>query len=274
MRQWTFYLFLSFCFFLFIGNQIAQSQVRAGVIPPGAHAINPGINLTLVSVFQDTAVGVDMDCDVIPDFEFRLIRGEVILDGTNYIFLKVNNPSFEICADTLSGSIRTVDYYNASDSLNCMDGNSWSNDTIYILGDFGGFGSSGPSAVSGLYFAYRNGGQLGWIRVTFNLVDVGGINTITFSLTEYINYCNPNGIDEIKNRTSLEIFPNPTTNRLVQLKFSEEINKVELFNLIGEKLKIISNSKSEIVLPEAKGFYFVKVSDRRGRYSIKKVVSN
>ena len=67
MRQWTFYLFLSFCFFLFIGNQIAQSQVRAGVIPPGAYAINPGINLTVVSVFQDTAVGVDMDCDVIPD---------------------------------------------------------------------------------------------------------------------------------------------------------------------------------------------------------------
>lgn len=274
MRQSSYYLFLTLCFLLCVGNQIAQSQVRAGVIPPGAYAFNPGINLTVVSVFQDTTAGVDMDCDVIPDFEFQLIRGEVAVDGTNYIFLRVNNPSFEICADTLSGTIHIADYFNVTDPIDCIDGYSWANDTIYILGEFGGFGAFGPSAVSGLYFAYRNGGQIGWMRVTFNLVDVGGINTITFSLTEYINYCNPNEIDELKNQTNLEIFPNPTSDCLVKLKFSEEINQVELYNLLGEKVKFISNNKSEILLPEARGFYFVKVSDRKGRFSIKKIVSN
>ncbi len=274
MRLSSYNLFLTLCLLLCIGNQVAQSQVRAGVIPPGAYAVNPGINLTVVNVFQDTTVAVDMNCDVIPDFEFQLIKGDVAVDGTNYIFLRVNNPSFEICSDTLSGTIRIVDYFNATDILNCIGGYSWANDSIYILGEFGGFGVFGPSAVSSLYFAYRNGGHIGWMRVTFDLVDGGGINTITFLLTEYINYCNPNEIDELKNETNLEIFPNPTSDCLVKLKFSEDINQVELYNLLGEKVKYILNKKSEILLPEAKGFYFVKVSDRKGRFSIKKIVSN
>lgn len=274
MKKSTLYLLFTLCFFFGVRNQSAQSQVRAGVIPPGAYAFNPGINLTVVSVFEDTTVSVDMNCDVTPDFTFQLIRGDIAVDGTNYIFLRVNNPLFEICADTLSGTIRIVDYFNVTDLIDCIDGYSWANDSIYILGDFGGFGPFGPSAASGLFFAYRSGGQIGWMRVTFNLVDVGGINTITFSLTDYINYCNSNGIDEFKNETSLQIFPNPTSNRLVQLKFSEVINKVELYNLLGQKITNVSNNKSEILLPEAKGFYFVKVYDNRGRYSIKKVVSN
>ncbi|MGQ0829222.1 MAG: T9SS type A sorting domain-containing protein [Bacteroidota bacterium] len=176
--------------------QIIFSQVNAGSVPVGTSSANPYINLSVKSIGQTVSDSFDIDCDGITDMCINLYKGPTSTDGANMIYLRVTNNAFEMCSDT-AAAFKHLPFYNSGAALNCMGNYDWGSDSIYIISSYGCMDCFGLPSANNLYLAYRKTGgtpQIGWIKISFNLVD-GGSNTfpITFSITEILSLCdNPN----------------------------------------------------------------------------------
>jgi uncharacterized delta-60 repeat protein len=74
----------------------------------------------------------------------------------------------------------------------------------------------------------------------------------------------------------INILPNPFTDQTL-IKFSEEVNNtiVELFNVIGEKVKSISFTGRELILNRDdlnSGIYFLHITNNKNRHYVKEIV--
>lgn len=191
----TKFLYLLFAF-SFI-NLTASAQLVAGDTAFGQVISNPNVNLSVVTMNQTKYALIDLDCDSVADMRIELHKGPTIIDGANYATLWMLNPLFEICADTSyvvgGGFVSPVKYYNLGDTLNCSGTNDWVNDTVYNLGNYGCMECFGPFSVNNVFIYYRNTltSQLGWIKISFNLLDGGGSPTIpiTLSIPEILSPC-------------------------------------------------------------------------------------
>ncbi len=249
----------------------SKAQVIAGTIPVGGYIVDPNFNFSIVNVNEDTTGSIDLNCDNIPDLTFQLIRGETAIDGANSVFMYVHNPIYNVCSDTNSFAIKQPNYYSIGDTLNCSGSFAFTNDTIYNLGDYGCFGCIGPWSIFEKYIAYSNGVNTGWLKVTFNVMDGGGSAAITFSMNEFLIYCNPNSVDDIDNLKPFNIIPNPTTDGIVKLEYKGKINSVEVFNSVGQKVNFVFEN-SKIILPNEKGIYIVRIKDESGNLISRKVI--
>lgn len=256
------------------GNNSVMGQVIAGIVPSGGYVVNPNLNFTVIDIFDDTTGTLDLNCDIIPDMTIQLVKGATAIDGANSIYLYVNNPTYSICSDTVTNSLKLVNYYNSGDVLNCSGAVSWGTDTIYKLGDYGCMVCPGPWTATDKYFAYNDGLNTGWIKVSFDLIDNGGATApITFSMNEFLTYCNPNSIDENSIENELQIGPNPTADGKINLQLKGKISDVEVYNSIGQKVDF-TLEETELILPDVKGVYVVKVKNSIGRSFSKSVVRN
>lgn len=260
-------------FFAILGSVSMQAQVIAGNVPLGGYAVNPNLNFSILNIYDDTTGTLDLNCDNIPDLEVQMIKGPTAIDGPNLIYLYVLNPAYSVCADTLPGIINQVNYYNAGDALNCTGSLSWGNDTIFKLGDYGCLGCFGPWTITDKYFAYTDGNQTGWLKVSFDLMDSGGPLPITFSMNEFLAYCYPNSIDENSGELNFQISPNPTVDGKINLQYKGSISEIVVYNSIGQKVDFLL-SGTELFLPETKGVYVVKIKNSSGNYLSKSVVRN
>lgn len=171
--------------------QFSNAQIIAGSSSAGLIISDPNINLSVSTIGNTVSDIFDLDCDSIADMRVDLYKGPTVVDGANVAYLYVLNPTFEICADTGTTTLRDVYYFNLGDTLICPDSTYWSNDTIYKLGDAGCMDCQGPFSVSNLFIAYRNisTSQIGWIKISFNLFDSGGPTPITLSIPEVLSPC-------------------------------------------------------------------------------------
>ncbi len=267
-------LSILFFFAMMAGNDFVHGQVIAGITPSSAYAVNPNLNLSVVTIDDDTTGTLDLNCDNIPDLAIQLIKGFTAVDGASSVYLYILNTDYSICADTISGMISLVKYYNDGDVIHCNGGFSWGTDTIYRLGDYGCMACQGPWTISNKYFAYNDGTSIGWMKVSFDLVDNGGTTVgVTCSMTEFISYCNPNSIDENSIDNELQIGPNPTADGKINLQYKGKISEVEVYNSIGQKVDFTLD-ETELILPDVKGVYVVKVKNSMGRSFSKSVVRN
>ena len=84
------------------------------------------------------------------------------------------------------------------------------------------------------------------------------------------------GIDENENNnhsTVASLYPNPTTGQITII--GENLQKAEVFNMLGQQLLSVRGSGNEIqinmsALPT--GIYFVAVTNEEGRRCVQKVV--
>ena len=263
-------IFLLILIFL-AGFNSSKAKVIAGDIPPGGgYIVDPRISFSVVNYDTDTTGSIDLNCDNIPDLTFKLFKGQTAYGG-NVVFLYVHNPVYSICSDTNSFGVKRINIYDLGDPLDCNMSFTYTNDTIYKLGDYGCFDCVGPWTIFEKYIAYSNGVSAGWIKVTFDLMDSGGPSAITFSSNEFLTYCNPNSVDDINGNKGFEIIPNPTTDGIVNLQYKGKINSVEVFNSIGQKVEVaVENTK--LTLPNEKGIYFVRFKDEAGNLISRKVV--
>lgn len=260
-------------FLLLIGANNLKAQVIAGVIPPGGYTVNPGYDFSVVMVDDDTSGTLDLNCDNIPDMEVRLVRGLTAADQPNLAFLHVINPVYSICAGSNSGIGKIVNYYDAGNAINCSGPFSWQVDTVFILGNYGCLVCNGPWTLNDKYFAYNDGVNTGWIKISFDVMDAGGSLPITLRMNEYLTYCIPNSIDENSLENDFRISPNPTVDGKINLQYKGSIAEIVVYNSIGQKVDFLL-SGTELFLPETKGVYVVKIKNSSGNYLSKSVVRN
>ncbi|HLG33764.1 MAG TPA: T9SS type A sorting domain-containing protein [Bacteroidia bacterium] len=93
---------------------------------------------------------------------------------------------------------------------------------------------------------------------------------------DVITFCISNGVDEIESsKFGFEIFPNPTEGKFTVVVGSGSINRIEIYNMLGEKIyeqKIVSE-KTEINLSyQRAGIYFVSVRNEKNNLATRKLV--
>ena len=100
------------------------------------------------------------------------------------------------------------------------------------------------------------------------------ITEILDSTTTSVN-SNSSGFIERKNKSNLDfaIYPNPTKG-LLNIKPNRKIDKVEIYNVLGESVKIVDKNNTLNLNGLASGVYFIKVSDVLGSVKTKKFILN
>ena len=110
------------------------------------------------------------------------------------------------------------------------------------------------------------------------------VEKFKLALSEAINSSTVNGISEIQNNYSVNIFPNPVANNSVNFKY--ELNEkssvsLDFYNVLGEKVKMVLNEnqnvgKYEFTIDISKlsnGIYFAKYVVNNKSNSIKFIIS-
>ena len=260
-------------FLLLIVTNSARGQVIAGAIPAGGYIVDPGFNFSVVIVDDDTSGTLDLNCDNIPDMAVSLFRGLTAVDQANVVSLHVLNSAYSICAGPNSGLGKVVNYYDSGTVVDCSGSFSWQVDSLFILGNYGCLVCNGPWTINDKYFAYNDGTNIGWIKVSFDVMDAGGSLPITLRMNQYLTYCLPNSVDENSIENDFQISPNPTVDGKVNLLYKGSIAEIEVYNSIGQKVDYLL-SGNELFLPETKGVYVVKIRKSNGRQLSKSVVRN
>lgn len=253
----TFFIVYLFC----TCATVSFAQVIAGSVPPGTSVQNPNIMLTDSIMFTTVSDSFDVDCDNIKDIALDLRRQNTALDFPNLIMLRILSDSVEICKDTSSPYV--VPLYNAGDTL-CNGFYAWTADSVNRVACGGGFcWSLPPYEAIDKYIAYRKTStqEIGWVKLSY---DLAWQNTITAFVSEILALCTSTVTEEIASEPFFSILPNPTTNGKIKLQCKNKMTRIEIRNALGQLVKIIPESKTELTLPEETGLYIIMVTDEKG----------
>ena len=77
--------------------------------------------------------------------------------------------------------------------------------------------------------------------------------------------------NEIENTNTIKIYPNPFK-EVMNVQSKEQIKKIELYNLIGQKIISINNQNSISTNQLKSGIYLINITDSKGNTLIEKVV--
>jgi hypothetical protein len=67
--------------------------------------------------------------------------------------------------------------------------------------------------------------------------------------------------------------PNPTKG-LIYLETSAELQRIEIYNLQGQKVQEVNPNKRSCELPEQSGLYLIRLQDEEGNVYMKKIIKN
>ena len=134
-------------------------------------------------------------------------------------------------------------------------------DATYTWSVTNGTGSAIIDA-NGLLTATNNG-TVSAIATANDGSEIGGMVTVTIS-NQTMASVNGNDI-------SISIYPNPTTG-IVNFETNEQINRIEIYNLIGERVNVFSNVNSINIKDFNTGIYIVKVITDTDKIVTKKLV--
>lgn len=70
---------------------------------------------------------------------------------------------------------------------------------------------------------------------------------------------------------TLEVYPNPTSG-IINLKTTESIHSIEIYNLQGQKVQEVNPLKRSWELPEQSGLYLIRIQDGEGNVYTEKVI--
>lgn len=126
--------------------------------------------------------------------------------------------------------------------------------------------------------------QLAYIMIN-DFADLDGDGDMDILLNGYDNYSKIDNIvfqfvenDDLssvnnptRNDFEVTLFPNPTTD-IVQISTKEQIERIELFNVLGQSVLETENKDRSVSLKDfTKGVYYMKITSRQGEVSIRQV---
>jgi len=106
------------------------------------------------------------------------------------------------------------------------------------------------------------------------------VDDVTYSSSNWTNIdastvfstnCASVSIDEASHKTDLIIYPNPTRG-LVTFSTTEQINKIEVYNLTGQKVAFFNNVNSINISELNEGIYLAKIHCNNNKISTKRII--
>jgi hypothetical protein len=93
-----------------------------------------------------------------------------------------------------------------------------------------------------------------------------------YGVMQYFENVTGVGIADLSKSFDLKLFPNPVNN-ILHIASKENINKIEIFNAVGEKVITVENQVSQISLHQlSPGIYMVKVTSVKGYFTTAKIL--
>lgn len=273
-------LALTVIFCLTDEHNLTAQIITAGSIPSGMYTNNPNVNVSVTICGTDDSASFDINCDNIADMQIKLHKGYTVVDGANSALLFVLNDTIEMSKDTgnFSGWNGILHYYNFGDTLTPAAASLWSTDTLYQFGYCGCMGCVGPCSENNMYIAYRKASQIGWIKISFNLSDMGSCTVpITVSIPSVLAPCSSIGVEQLANKTKVHINPNPFSAETV-LRTDNLLHNATLTvdNCFGQTVKQIKNINGHTVLRSrenlASGLYFFRLKENNKTIAVDKLV--
>jgi endoglucanase Acf2 len=140
-------------------------------------------------------------------------------------------------------------------------------DVIAYLWQQSPFQESQMNAISGKTFSktisgFTNGQT---IRYACKFAFAGGLG-----VTQYISYtvgndCKSLGTDDALWSESIQVYPNPFTDRLSIRGVIESLTKIEVYSMLGKKVKVYKTNLQQLNVDElSNGLYFIKIYTTKG----------
>jgi len=101
-------------------------------------------------------------------------------------------------------------------------------------------------------------------RIYILVFIVFGFSSLYSQSTKGVNY--KISKTHIRSNTGISIYPNPVTDYF-KINSSAELAKIEIYNLIGKRVKVLQNNSSGLfdVSDLRNGIYLVRVFGKRGK---------
>jgi hypothetical protein len=96
--------------------------------------------------------------------------------------------------------------------------------------------------------------------------------TITFKITELLGLYLWAGINNLKDQITFNLIPNPSLDGRFEIRCSERLSKIEVFNSEGQLLKSYPANVNDLTLPESKGLYVVRIIDENGLNGSRQII--
>ena len=242
----------------------AAAQLTAGGVPPGGTVLQTSINLSLSTPNTTDSASLELDCDDFQDAWAVLHRDMPEVDGTNWAALHVVDDDIEVCVDLLPGFSQRPKYHLFGEPLDCGANFNWQLVGELYLGNFGGWVITGPFEIDDRYIAYRRNGQVGWIKLSFQLDQT----TISLQVPELLPLCPITlGIDEQPGSGGFTLFPNPGRGREINVMAVAPLEQIEVFDATGRTLARHAGTARTIPAPISPGTYLVRATQADGTRS-------
>ncbi len=246
-----------------------RAQLLAGEVPDGTMAYQVGIDLSLTTSFSADSADLEFDCDDFMDGWARLYRGAPEVDAPNFAMLDFLDDNVEVCMDMTSGFAQRPKYHAFGEPLDCSGDFEWQLADELYLGDYGGFGFIGPWEVDSLYIAYRQGGAMGWILLSFELSG----ETVDLQIHELLSLCQlTNGMEEGTATATLTLYPNPGNGGPIRVESNTPLQGIELLDATGRLIAQYGGNTRTIEAPGSSGSYLLRATHADGRRSVLRFV--
>lgn len=255
---------------LLFSNQ-TKAQLVAGEIPSDRSIADLGIHLQANIAFTDTSAMIDVDCDSVPDIRAVLSQGNPFVDVPHACRLELLDHAIELCADSSVFDWRTR-YYGLGEALECTGTFDWHHGDMITLGDVGGFFATGPAQVFNAYIAFRKGGTVGWILLSFDLSPQVIGTPISMQISELLLTCSTTSIASQEMDLPFSIFPNPNHGGDIHIMDPAAVQRIEVSDLSGKLIGTYVGNIRTIPAPDVAGSYIVCGYDRDDRRHIARMV--
>lgn len=134
-------------------------------------------------------------------------------------------------------------------------------------------GVSTSEGVAGVSYQTANGG-VEYLAFALEAVynDNSRKNLIQYLLNKYSNLL---AVDDTFIKSNIHIYPNPTGGILkISNPNQLDLQKVEIYNLYGQRLKVSQNQNSIDISHLNSGIYMIKIEDKNGKQGTYKVLKN
>lgn len=248
----------------------ASAQLTAGEVPAGATALELNLAITLGTFFTEDSIDLELDCDDMLDAWVWLHHGMPPVDAPNSAALHFVDDDIEVCADLATSWQQRPKYHAFGEALDCGGDFAWQPADELVLGDFGGFTASGPVSITDQYVAYRRGGTVGWIHLSFNLNEG---TAVSLQLHRVLPICyTTTGVADSSPLPPVALVPNPSNGGPVRVEGADAIRSIELLDPAGRILARTSGSERLLQPPAMAGTYLVRLTHPDGHRSLHRLL--
>lgn len=243
----------------------SHAQLHAGEVPDGATAYPAGVDLTLSGSFISDSAAVEFDCDDFMDAQAFLYQNAPQIDAPNYALLHFIDADVEVCMDLATGSAQRPRYHGFGEALDCSGAFAWQSAEDFVLGDVGGFLTTGPWEVDSQYIAYRRGNTVGWMLLSFQL----NAPTIDLRVHELLSLCQGPLSVSMETTAPLTIHAEPG-NRL-RVESPVPLRQIELLDASGRLLARHGGQVRNFIAPATSGPVLLSITHADGQRTMHRI---